>query len=105
MAEVPTVTLHDADLKTKRVGYHDRVIISKMGSLALDFMKMHLPASMLADAVNSDGMQKLSFDEIVDRSIRLTELAYSALDGKGWVATLPEIDAMVDDGNPAGFAK
>ena len=105
MSDIPAITIHDADLKTKKVGYHDRVIISRMAGVALDFMKLHLPASMLADVCSPDGMQKLTFEEIVERSIRLTELAYSALDEKGWVATLPEVGDMIEHENPAGFVK
>jgi hypothetical protein len=105
MTDVPTITIHDADLKTKTVAYHDRVIISRMGSVALDLIKMHVPASMLAEACSPDGMQKLTFEEIVERSVRLTELAYAALDEKGWVATLPSIDDLTEQDTPAGFAK
>jgi hypothetical protein len=102
---IPTITVNAADLKTKAVAYHDRVIISRMGSVALDLIKMHVPASMLAEACSPDGIQKLTFEEIVERSVRLTELAYAALDEKGWVATLPSIEDMAELENPAGFVK
>jgi tagatose-1,6-bisphosphate aldolase non-catalytic subunit AgaZ/GatZ len=105
MNRVPEITIHDADLKIKTVTYHDRVVVSRMASVALDFMKIHMPASMLADVCSPDGTQKLTFEEIVDRSIRLTELAYSALDEKGWVATLPALEEMAEDDNRAGFLK
>jgi len=76
-----------------------------MASIALEFMKLQLPATMLADACNVEGMQKLTFEEIVARSIKLAELAYSALEEKGWIVNSPEAKELIEAEEPAGFVR
>lgn len=74
---------------------HQRIAISHKGQFAMDLIK-------LIGIVGPDDVL-LTEEEVVDRAVKIAELAFAALEERGWTEEVPGLDDLTPSGQVMGF--
>ncbi len=100
------VAVISATIKCKQVVAHQRIQHSHISLFASELMKVgsFVPAIPAGEDKRGNTRYRLMTpNEIVERSIKISEQAFSAFDKMGWTADVPAFGGLIENDNPTGF--
>jgi hypothetical protein len=88
---------------------HQRIHVGNVAQFAMALMNVGMLQPCVPDGEDSHGSRQyrmLTEQELVDRSMKIAEMAYAAFLEKGWVAKAPPLDDLRrPERDPIGFHK
>ena len=94
-------------MRYDQVMQHQRTATSNAGSFAMDLARSMAIAGVPlpeCDGAGHQMMRLLTPDEIVTKAITITELLFSAMEKKNWVAEVPTFSSLLrDEFDDVGF--
>lgn len=105
--QVVEICVVDEKTRFNQVMQHQRMAISQPGSFAMDLarsMSMGGVPLQECDGAGHQMMRLLTPDEIVTKAVTITELLFSAMEKKNWVAEVPTFSSLLrDESDDVGF--
>jgi len=83
--------------KYKQAMLHQRVALCHVALFAQDLMKVAIALSepVLEPAAGEQRFRMLTEGEVVNRAVKVAELAYAAFENKGWSAEVPSFNELL----------
>ena len=88
---------HEAEFKEPKISVHETEYLDQRARLTMDMIKHWGMVAGKPDGEDSTGRAQLklaSEEEVVDRAMKMTSLAFKEFNKNNWITHLPTIETM-----------